>query len=76
MITVAEQEFHAVVGGEGYDKAVATWSLIGMIDNDKSRSLYFLTLLNAYWRGKNDGVTEARAIVNQAKAVALGVKSN
>lgn len=69
---VAEETYLKLVGAEGYAKAIKTFEAIVNEPNpnvlEGARHLYFLQLLNAYYRGVSTGVDQAQAALRAARS--------
>ena len=66
----AEQEYSELVGESGHAKAKRACEILtNYSNNEEVTRLFYLALLNAYWRGVNRGVDDARDVINAKKAV-------
>jgi len=75
-MTPPENTYLQLVGAEGHAKADKTFSIIVDEKNPHvlagARRLFFLALLNAFYRGQNNGVDQARSALTTARRNARG----
>lgn len=65
-MTKSKQKYDELVGLDGAKLATRTLELLTNYSKDlMSENTFYSQLLNAYWRGKAQGIREVREIVNQ-----------
>jgi hypothetical protein len=78
-MTPPEDTYLQLVGAEGHAKAARSFDIIVQEQNQfvlvGARKLFFLALLNAYYRGVNNGVDQARSALANARRNARGDQS-
>lgn len=74
-----EQTYLDLVGPEGHAKALTSFNAIVQEPNEHvqsgARTLFFLILLNAFYRGQNVGLGQARSALATVSKNARGEKS-
>ena len=75
-MTPPEETYLQLVGAEGHAKADKTFTVIVDEKNPYvlagARRLFFLALLNAFYRGQNSGVKQAHSVLANARRNARG----
>lgn len=71
-MTPSEETYLKLAGREGYNNAVSAINCILMdttdpIEVEKARSLFFLAVLNAFYRGQNEGIAQAHEALIKAR---------
>lgn len=66
-MTDVEKDYKEVVDDFGYKLASRTADLLFTEKEQQKRFLYFSILTNAFWRGKNTGIEEARVLLQETK---------
>jgi len=78
-MTPPEETYLNLVGAEGHAKAARSFDVIVQEQNQfvlaGARKLFFLALLNAFYRGQNSGVEQARSAIATARRNARGEQS-
>ena len=64
MRSEAEEQYEELVGEDGYLKALRSFNILTNYSRSEVTStLFFTTLINAFWRGKNKGLEDRRDVL-------------
>jgi hypothetical protein len=71
-MTPPEETYLKLTGRDGYNKVASCINCILMdttdpLEVEQFRSLFFLAVLNAFYRGQNEGIAQAHEALTEAR---------